>query len=110
MIMPPGGIKLRPRDFVFRVIVLHAVQRLRVGQPGFSPAGFSGRKLDTSTSILGHRLKTQLPFAAIDSLQSITPADGIAIARTAEKSDSVYFLGSVTRASLEEIAAADQER
>jgi isopentenyl diphosphate isomerase/L-lactate dehydrogenase-like FMN-dependent dehydrogenase len=62
--------------------------------------------IDTSTTFLGHRLRIPVMLAPIGSLQSITPAGGVAVARAAEAFDTINFVSSVTQPSLEEIAAA----
>ena len=63
-------------------------------------------KIDTSTTFLGHKLKTPVMLAPIGSLQSITPEGGVAVAKAADQFGSINFVSSVTQPSLEEIAAA----
>ena len=63
-------------------------------------------EIDPSTTFLGHKLAIPVMLAPIGSLQSITPAGGIAVAKAAEEFGTVNFVSSVTQPSLEEIAAA----
>jgi glycolate oxidase len=62
--------------------------------------------VDASTTFLGQRLRIPVMLAPIGSLQSITPAGGVAVARAAEEFGTLSFVSSVTQPSLEEIAAA----
>jgi len=63
-------------------------------------------KIDTSTTVLGHKLRIPVMLAPIGSLQSITPEGGVAVAKAAEEFGTVSFVSSVTQPSLEQIAAA----
>jgi glycolate oxidase len=63
-------------------------------------------KIDTSTTVLGHKLRIPVMLAPIGSLQSITPEGGVAVAKAAEEFGTVNFVSSVTQPSLEQIAAA----
>lgn len=63
-------------------------------------------KVDTSREFLGHKLKIPVLLAPIGSLQSITPAGGVAVAKAAAEFGTVNFVSSVTQPSLEEIASA----
>ncbi|HXG79029.1 MAG TPA: alpha-hydroxy acid oxidase [Methyloceanibacter sp.] len=63
-------------------------------------------KIDPSATFLGHRLRIPVLLAPIGSLQSITPAGGVAVAKAAEAFGTIQFVSSVTQPSLEEIAAA----
>ena len=65
-------------------------------------------KIDPSTTFLGHKLAIPVMLAPIGSLQSITPAGGVAVAKAAEAFGTVNFVSSVTQPSLEEIAAASR--
>lgn len=65
-------------------------------------------KIDPSTTFLGHELKIPVMLAPIGSLQSITPAGGVAVAKAAEEFGTVNFVSSVTQPSLEEIAGASR--
>jgi glycolate oxidase len=62
--------------------------------------------IDTSAHVLGHRLKIPVMLAPIGSLQSITPAGGVAVANAAVAFGTINFVSSVTQPSLEQIAAA----
>ncbi|MGZ8445376.1 MAG: alpha-hydroxy acid oxidase [Candidatus Binatia bacterium] len=64
--------------------------------------------IDPSTTFLGHKLAIPVMLAPIGSLQSITPAGGVAVAKAAEEFGTVNFVSSVTQPSLEEIAAASR--
>src|ERR671918_1240691 len=64
--------------------------------------------IDTSTIFLGHRLRIPVMLAPIGSLQTLTPAGGVAVAKAAEEFGTVNLVSSVTQPSLEEIAAASQ--
>ena len=64
------------------------------------------REIDTSASFLGHSLRIPCLLAPIGSLQTVTPAGGIAVAKAAEKFGTVNFVSTVTEPSLEEIAAS----
>ncbi len=63
-------------------------------------------KIDTSAKFLGHKIKIPVMLAPIGSLQSITPAGGVAVAKAAEEAGTINFVSSVTQPSLEEIAAS----
>jgi glycolate oxidase len=63
-------------------------------------------KIDTSATFLGHKLKTPVMLAPIGSLQSITSAGGVAVARAAAEFGTINFVSSVTQPSLEEIASS----
>jgi isopentenyl diphosphate isomerase/L-lactate dehydrogenase-like FMN-dependent dehydrogenase len=65
-------------------------------------------KIDTSTTVLGHKLRIPVMLAPIGSLQSITLEGGVAVAKAAEEFGTVNFVSSVTQPSLEQIAAASQ--
>jgi isopentenyl diphosphate isomerase/L-lactate dehydrogenase-like FMN-dependent dehydrogenase len=65
-------------------------------------------KIDTSTTVLGHKLRIPVMLAPIGSLQSITPEGGVAVAKAAEEFGTVNFVSSVTQPSLEQIAAASR--
>ena len=65
-------------------------------------------KIDTSTTVLGHKLRIPVMLAPIGSLQSITPEGGVAVAKGAEEFGTVNFVSSVTQPSLEQIAAASR--
>jgi isopentenyl diphosphate isomerase/L-lactate dehydrogenase-like FMN-dependent dehydrogenase len=65
-------------------------------------------KIDTSTTVLGHKLRIPVMLAPIGSLQSITPEGGVAVAKAAEEFGTVNFVSSVTQPSLEDIAAASR--
>lgn len=65
-------------------------------------------RIDASTTFLGHKLRIPLMLAPIGSLQSITPAGGVAVAKAAEEFGTINFVSSVTQPSLEEIAAASR--
>ena len=67
-------------------------------------------KIDTSATFLGHKLKIPVMLAPIGSLQSITPAGGVAVAKAADEFGTINFVSSVTQPSLEEIAAASGNR
>ncbi len=65
-------------------------------------------KIDTGATFLGQKLKIPVMLAPIGSLQSITPAGGVAVAKAAEEFGTVNFVSSVTQPSLEEIAWASR--
>jgi len=67
-------------------------------------------KIDASTTFCGHRLRIPVMLAPIGSLQSITPAGGVAVAKAAEEFATINFVSSVTQPSLEEIAEASRSR
>jgi glycolate oxidase len=62
--------------------------------------------VDASSTFLGQKLRIPVMLAPIGSLQSITPAGGVAVAKAAEEFGTLNFVSSVTQPSLEEIAAA----
>jgi isopentenyl diphosphate isomerase/L-lactate dehydrogenase-like FMN-dependent dehydrogenase len=62
--------------------------------------------IDSSTTFLGHRLRIPVMLAPIGSLQALTPAGGVAVAKAAEEFGTINFVSSVTQPSLEEIASA----
>ena len=64
--------------------------------------------IDTSTAVLGHKLRIPVLLAPIGSLQSITAEGGLAVAKAAAEFGTVNFVSSVTQPSLEEIAAASR--
>jgi isopentenyl diphosphate isomerase/L-lactate dehydrogenase-like FMN-dependent dehydrogenase len=64
--------------------------------------------IDASVHILGHELRIPVMLAPIGSLQSITPAGGVAVANAAAEFGTINFVSSVTQPSLEEIAAASR--
>lgn len=63
-------------------------------------------EIDTSGSLLGHRLRIPVLLAPIGSLQTITPDGGIAVARAAAAFGTLQLVSTVTQPSLEEIAAS----
>jgi isopentenyl diphosphate isomerase/L-lactate dehydrogenase-like FMN-dependent dehydrogenase len=63
-------------------------------------------KIDTTAKFLGHKIKIPVMLAPIGSLQSITPAGGVAVAKAAEEVGTINFVSSVTQPSLEEIAGS----
>lgn len=85
---------------------------MRRNRFGFESLAFRPRvlvdvsKIDASAKFLGHKIKTPVMLAPIGSLQSITPAGGVAVARAAEEFGTINFVSSVTQPSLEEIAAS----
>jgi glycolate oxidase len=64
--------------------------------------------VDASSAFLGQKLRIPVMLAPIGSLQSITPAGGVAVAKAAEEFGTLNFVSSVTQPSLEEIAAASR--
>lgn len=62
--------------------------------------------IDTSTTLLGHKLRIPAMLAPIGSLQTITPDGGAAVARAAERFGSINLVSTVTQPSLEEIAGS----
>ncbi|MFQ5850714.1 MAG: alpha-hydroxy acid oxidase [Candidatus Binatia bacterium] len=63
-------------------------------------------KIDTSTSLLGHRLRIPVMLAPIGSPQLLVPEGGVAVAKAAEACATINFVSSVSQPSLEEIAAS----
>ena len=63
-------------------------------------------EIDTSGSLLGHRLRIPVLLAPIGSLQTITPDGGIAVARAAAAFGTLQLVSTVTQPGLEEIAAS----
>ena len=63
-------------------------------------------KVDTSTTVLGHKLRIPVMLAPIGSLQQITPEGAVAAAKAANEFGTVNFVSSVTQPELEETAAA----
>lgn len=64
------------------------------------------RKIDTSTTFMGHTLRIPCLLAPIGSLQTITPAGGIAVAKAAAEFGVMNLVSTVTEPDLAEIAAA----
>ena len=64
------------------------------------------RKIATNSSFLGYKLRIPCLLAPIGSLQTLTPAGGIAVARAAEEFGIANFVSTVTEPSLEKIAAS----
>ncbi|HWH78355.1 MAG TPA: alpha-hydroxy acid oxidase, partial [Candidatus Binatus sp.] len=64
--------------------------------------------IDATATFLGHRLRIPVMLAPIGSLQSITAAGGVAVAKAAEEFGTINFVSSVTQPSLEEIAGASR--
>lgn len=85
---------------------------MRRNRLGLDSLGFRPRvlidvsKIDTSTSILGHRLRIPIMLAPIGSLQLLAPEGGVAVAKAAAEFGTVNFVSSVTQPSLEETAAS----
>lgn len=63
-------------------------------------------KIDTSTTVLGHRLRIPVMLAPIGSLQLLAPEGGVTVAKAAAEFGTINFVSSVTQPSLEETAAA----
>ena len=63
-------------------------------------------KVDTSTTVLGHKLRIPVMMAPIGSLQLITPEGAVASARAADEFGTVNFVSSVSQPTLEETAAS----
>lgn len=63
-------------------------------------------RIDATARFLGHKIKIPVMLAPIGSLQSITAAGGVAVAKAAEEFGTINFVSSVTQPSLEEIAAS----
>jgi glycolate oxidase len=84
---------------------------MRRNRLGFDSLGLRPRvlvdvsKVDTSTTFLGQKLRIPVMLAPIGSLQTITPAGGVAVAKAAAEFGTMNFLSSVTQPSLEEVAA-----
>jgi len=85
---------------------------MRRNRFGFDSLAFRPRvlvdvsEIDTSAVFLGHKMVCPVMLAPIGSLQSITPAGGVAVTKAAEEFGTLNFVSSVTQPSLEEIAAA----
>jgi len=62
--------------------------------------------INTSTFVLGHKLRIPVMFAPIGSLQMFTPEGAIAVARAAEAFGTLCFISSSSQPALEETAAA----
>lgn len=63
-------------------------------------------KVDTSTTVLGRKLRIPVMMAPIGSLQLITPEGAVASAKAADEFGTVNFVSSVSQPSLEETAAS----
>jgi glycolate oxidase len=80
---------------------------MRRNRFGFDSLAFRPRvlldvsKVDPSTTFLGHNLAIPVMLAPIGSLQSITPAGGVAVAKAAAEFGTINFVSSVTQPSLE---------
>ncbi|MBI4527595.1 MAG: alpha-hydroxy-acid oxidizing protein [Deltaproteobacteria bacterium] len=85
---------------------------MRRNRLGFDSIAFRPRvlvdvsKIDTSTTVLGHKLRIPVMLAPIGSLQAITPGGGVTVSRAAEEFGTINFVSSVTQPSFEEIAAS----
>jgi glycolate oxidase len=85
---------------------------MRRNRRGFDSLAFRPRVLvdvsaiDSSATVLGHKLRMPVLLAPIGSLQSITAEGGVAVARAAAEFGTMNLVSSVTQPSLEEIAAA----
>lgn len=64
------------------------------------------RNIDATSSFLGHPLRIPCLLAPIGSLQTITPAGGLAVAGAAADFGILNFVSTVTEPTLEEIAAS----
>ena len=64
------------------------------------------REIDTSATFLGHELRIPCLLAPIGSLETLTPAGGIAVAEAAAEFGTINLVSTVTQPGLEEIAAA----
>ena len=64
----------------------------------------TSRKIDTSTTLLGHNLKIPVLLAPIGSLQAFTPTGGVAAAQAAAEAGVIEVVSTATQPSLEEIA------
>ncbi len=85
---------------------------MRRNRLGFDRIAFRPRILvdvshtNTSTTLLGHRLRIPVILAPMGSLQELTPAGAIAATRAAAEFGSLHVISSVTQPSLEETAAS----
>ena len=62
--------------------------------------------IDTSTTLLGHKLRIPVLLAPIGSLQSFDPEGGVGSTKAAHEFGVVHVVSSATEPTLEEIAAA----
>ena len=62
--------------------------------------------VDTSISLLGHRLRTPVILAPIGSMQHLSPEGAIAGAKAAARFGTIMTHGQTTQPSLEEVAAS----
>jgi len=65
-------------------------------------------KIDTSTTVLGHKLKIPVMLAPIGSLQAVVPEGGIAVSKAAAEFGTINFVSSITEPGLKEIAASTE--
>lgn len=63
-------------------------------------------EIDTSATLLGHRLRLPLLLAPIGSLQAIDSEGGAGVARAAAEFGAIAMVSSITEPSLEEISGA----
>lgn len=66
--------------------------------------------VDTTTTLLGHRLALPLLFAPIGSLQNLTPDGTAASVRAAERYGALAVVSSVSQPELEVAAAAGEDK
>jgi isopentenyl diphosphate isomerase/L-lactate dehydrogenase-like FMN-dependent dehydrogenase len=62
--------------------------------------------IDASVSLFGHRVRLPVALAPVGGLESIDPKGGVTVARGAGLAGVPFFLSSVTRMGLENVAAA----
>ncbi len=65
-------------------------------------------KVDTSTKVLGHKLRIPVLMAPIGSLQSLVPEGTVPLSKAAAEFGTMFFVSSVSEPSLEETAASSE--
>jgi glycolate oxidase len=63
-------------------------------------------RIDTSTTLLGHRLRSPVILAPIGSMQHLSPDGAIGFARAAAEYGTIMTHAQTTRPSLEDVASA----
>ena len=86
---------------------------MRRNRAGFERLAFLPRTLvdvtnvDTSTTLLGHKLRSPVILAPMGSLQTLDREGGVASTKAAAEFGTLHVVSSVTQPSLEDIAAAN---
>lgn len=103
---------LPPAHFGYMTTGVDSDATLRANREGFSHYQLRARRLvdvsqiDTSTELFGTKWETPIVLSPVGSQKAFHPEGEIAVARAAQKKNTLQLLSTVTTSSVEDVTAA----